>query len=165
MVRGLIIIGVLLGSMLGAQEEDTSRDSALKLAAMVPLNVAIRDFKMPQYDDKDRRPSATITAREIRRISDSRFILEDLRIILFTDGVESGDIVTPRAVYDIKHDLLVGREKIKITTPTAISKGRGFIYHMESRIDEKSGKEEKFRKFAILSEVTSLMWVEKPKNP
>lgn len=152
MVRRLIIIGVLLGSMLGAQEEDASRDSALKLAAMVPLNVAIRDFKMPQYGE-DRQPSATITAREIRRISDSRFILEDLRIILFTDGVESGDIVTPRAVYDIKHDLLVGREKIKITTPTVISEGRGFIYHIESR------------KSAIRSEVTSLIRFEKPENP
>ncbi|MDB2346945.1 hypothetical protein N9V84_03530 [Verrucomicrobiales bacterium] len=146
------MIGLLLGSMLGAQEDEINRASALKLASMVPLNVAIRDFKLPQYDE-NRQPSATITAREIRRISDSRFILEGLRIILFTDGIESGDIVTLRAVYDIKHRLLVGRQRIKITTPDAISKGRGFIYDLESR------------KSAILSDVTSLIRFEKRANP
>jgi hypothetical protein len=148
MVRKLIIIGVVLATVLGAQEEESGKESALKLASMVPLNVAIRDFRLPQYDKKDRKPTATITAREIRRVSASRFVLEGLRIILFTDGVESGDIVTPRAIYDIKHDLLVGREQIKITTLTAVSMGRGFIYHMESR------------KSAILSEVTSRIRVD-----
>ena len=157
-------MGVFLLSVLGAQEEKTSRGSALKLASMVPLNVAIRDFKLPQFDE-DRKPSATITAREIRRVSASRFVLEGLRIILFTDGEETGDIVTPRAVYDIKHELLVSRERVKVTMPELISEGRGFIYHMGTQIDADSGKELKSRKWAILSEVTSLIRVDNPENP
>ena len=79
MVRKLIVIGVLLASVLGAQEEKSRKESALKMASMVPLNVAIRDFRLPQYDKKDRKPTATITAR----------LKAGHRLVIFPEGTST----------------------------------------------------------------------------
>lgn len=143
---GLGVVG------LHAQEPDKSKENpGLRFASMVPLNTPIREFRLPQYD-MEGKLTGIVTAEEMRKISESRFVLEGLKIVMYVEGEEVGEMVTARAHYDLKSKLLVGQGHVKLTMSQAQSEGEGFIYDVKTR------------RYAILREGSHRIRLEKSKK-
>ena len=166
MVR-LLITSWLCCSLLAAQEtasppEEDRAANALQLVSLVPLNAPIRDFRLPQYKSIARPAgeqasvlTSVITAKEIRRVSDTSFVLDDLKILLYEEGSLSGEMVTRRASYNLTTRMLSGHDKVTVTHPDMTTEGIGFIYY-----SDRNGTI-----WSLLREVTTKFRFEKPDKP
>lgn len=131
---------LLAPSLAGAPEE-----AEMGLASLLPLNVPIHDFRLPQYDEEGQLASI-IEVDQLRRISDARFALRELRIRLFENGKEVRTITTPQARFYLKHRFLAGDHLVHVERPgesTPEATGRGFVYDLDTRT------------WGLLSEVTA----------
>ncbi|MFT5188874.1 MAG: hypothetical protein ACI957_001897 [Verrucomicrobiales bacterium] len=136
MVRIIASITLLAFTpMLVGAEEKGGTSSQMRLASMVPLNAPLREFRLPQRDQEGKTTSI-IEIGVLRRTSDTHFSMEDVKIRLFEDNVEVGDITTPRARFYMEHNLLAGRDLVNIKQHSGKnpmkSKGRGFVYRLGS---------------------------------
>ncbi len=110
--------------------------SQMRLMSLVPLNTPIHDFRLPQYDEKAQLVSL-IEVRRLRRVSEKRFALEDVRIRLYENGEVARQITTPHARFHVAQQLLAGDHLVKVERPGESepeATGRGFVYDMNSRI-------------------------------
>ena len=156
-----VLVGCLTALELPAQdteasssdvvEEEEGVDSALKLAALVPLNTPIRNFRLPDRDENGQL-TAVITADEVRRTSEKRLLLDGLKVVLYKEGVPSMEFTTRRARYDLESEILAGRERVELKQGQSVSVGRGFVF------------DGKTRRWSLLREVTTKVVLELEKD-
>lgn len=149
----VLALALALGAMAQTEPPPPSKEAEAKrrLISRIPLGVPIRRFRLPQFETD---PSATgqrliasiIEVGQLRRVSDQRFALENVKIRLFEGGNEVRTIITPHARFHLEHQLLAGNHPVRIERPDSEvpeATGRGFIYHLESKV------------WSLLSEVTT----------
>ncbi len=138
-----------------ADEEDAaSLDAKTRLVSRIPLNVPIRNFRLPQYQTPETKDGGAdertlvslIEVGRLRRVSERQFTLEDVKIRLFEMGEEVRIITTPHARFHLHHQLLAGDHPVRVERPGADepeATGRGFVYELKSKV------------WSLLSEVTT----------
>ena len=143
------------GPTLSPEEAEVTPQ--LRLASMVPLHVPMHDFRLPLYDAETGKPSSIVEARLLYRVSDTRFALQDLKILLFEDGTQTCEITTRSARFDLRHKLLSGGDRVQMVcqgdNPLDGTTGRGFVYDLDTQV------------FSLLREVNTKLTFKKSRSP
>ncbi len=119
-----------------ASDADPKLAKKLRLAEMVPLNVPIRDFRLPEVDEEGNLTSV-LEAKAVRRVSASVFEMDDVKVQLFESGQPPRVLTTRRAKVYLEHDLVTGKDWVTVKRTddgTTEVEGRGFVYHLKQKI-------------------------------
>ncbi len=134
-----LVCVVLASASLHAQKpaNENSGESMQKLLTMVPLHAPIRKIRLPQFD-KEGKQIALIKAAVARRVSESKFHLEELEIDLFADGVAVGVITTAQARFNMKSKILASDVRTTIERSVGKTKfrteGTRLVFHVDKQI-------------------------------